>query len=147
MTSVDMLASAGVVPGPDRSSCSVPVCRSPLGHLVSAASRDIDQVVGDHAQADPAVHAGGAVVAAPPQAVLAFQDADAAFGSGAPRCPRRNQRWRSCRPRASDFPPRTGKTTRRTPRVSAACSFRAEANPRFAADVFPVDGSVCGSSS
>jgi hypothetical protein len=46
------------------------------------------------------------------------------------RCPRRNQRCRSWARRAGVFRPGLGKMTRRTPRVIAASSFFADANPQ-----------------
>jgi hypothetical protein len=45
---------------------------------------DVDQVVGDDTEADPALDAGQAFVAAAVQAVASLQKADAAFTAGAP---------------------------------------------------------------
>src|SRR5215471_20758268 len=45
---------------------------------------DVDQIVGDDAEADPAVHAVTAGIERASEAVTAFGDADAAFRSGAP---------------------------------------------------------------
>ena len=42
------------------------------------------QVIGEHPQPDPPLHATGASVPAPPQAVTAFECADASFAAGAP---------------------------------------------------------------
>ena len=47
-------------------------------------SADVDEVVGDHAEPDPALHAGLAPVAAAREAVPALDDADASFAAGAP---------------------------------------------------------------
>ena len=46
---------------------------------------DVDQVIGDDAEANPAVHADIALVAAAVKAVSPFCDADAALTTGAPR--------------------------------------------------------------
>ena len=48
---------------------------------------DIDQVVGDHPEADPALHSVLSAVSAAVEAVAAFADADTAFASGAPSLP------------------------------------------------------------
>ena len=46
--------------------------------------RDVHQIVGDHREADPAVHAVDAMVATAAQAVATFEHTDAAFASDAP---------------------------------------------------------------
>src|SRR5579863_2236752 len=45
---------------------------------------DVDEVVGDHAQADPALDAGHALVTAAVQAMATFEETDATLTSGAP---------------------------------------------------------------
>src|SRR5262249_52442993 len=45
---------------------------------------DVDEVVGDDAEAAPALHSSRALVAATAEAVSPFDDADAALASGAP---------------------------------------------------------------
>src|SRR5262249_60913191 len=45
---------------------------------------DLDEVVGEHAEAAPGAGAGGAVQQAAVPTVLAFQAGDAAFAAGAP---------------------------------------------------------------
>ena len=45
---------------------------------------DVDEVVGDDAEADPAVHSDIALVAAAAEAMSPFCDADASLTTGAP---------------------------------------------------------------
>src|SRR6478735_3884216 len=45
---------------------------------------DVDKVIGDDTQADPALHSSGSFVATAVQPVTALQQADAAFAAGAP---------------------------------------------------------------
>jgi hypothetical protein len=45
---------------------------------------DVDDVVGDDAEADPAVHSNGASVSAAIEAMSPFDDADASLASSAP---------------------------------------------------------------
>src|ERR1700730_17008511 len=45
---------------------------------------DVDEVVGDHAETNPALHAGVAFVATAVETMSAFDDADAALTAGAP---------------------------------------------------------------
>ena len=54
--------------------------RGRLGH----GAADVDESVGDDAEADPAFHSGVALVAAAVEAVSAFGHADAPLASGAP---------------------------------------------------------------
>ena len=56
------------------------------GLLVEGAA-DVDEIVGDDAEADPAFHSVVALVAAAVEAVPAFGHADAALASGAPFLP------------------------------------------------------------
>src|SRR5512136_2953081 len=42
------------------------------------------EIVGEHSQPDPPLHAAGASVAAPPQSVTAFERADPSLAAGAP---------------------------------------------------------------
>src|SRR5262249_11785610 len=53
------------------------------GQLLHRAA-DVDDVVGDHAEADPALHSDKALVAAAAEPMPAFDDADAPFAAGAP---------------------------------------------------------------
>ena len=55
-----------------------------LGSWPSQGAADGDEVVGDDAEADPALHAGIAFVAAAVEAMAAFDHADAALAAGAP---------------------------------------------------------------
>src|SRR6266508_1994203 len=54
------------------------------GGLLLHGLADVDEVIGDHAEPDPALHAGFALVPATVEAVAAFDDADASLASGAP---------------------------------------------------------------
>src|SRR5215469_16421375 len=54
-----------------------------LGRLFQSAA-DVDEVVGDDAEADPAFHSSRSLVAATAEAVSPFDDADAPLASGAP---------------------------------------------------------------
>src|SRR6516225_7678226 len=55
--------------------------------LISHGAADVDQVVGDHAKADPALDAGLASVSAAVQTVPSLDHADAALGAGPPLLP------------------------------------------------------------
>lgn len=57
------------------------------GRAVVEEGRNIDQVVGDDAQSDPAMHTIVAMVAAPSQSVTALQHTDPSFAPGAPALP------------------------------------------------------------
>src|SRR5260370_38010207 len=46
--------------------------------------RDVHQIVGDHSEADPAVHAVDPMIATAAQAMATFEYADAAFARDAP---------------------------------------------------------------
>ena len=48
------------------------------------AQPHVDEVIGDHAQSNPALHAFLAPVVTPVQSVPPLQNADSAFASGAP---------------------------------------------------------------
>src|SRR5215470_1216125 len=48
------------------------------------SATDVDEIVGDDAEADPAIHSNRSLVAATAKAVSPFDDADAALASGAP---------------------------------------------------------------
>src|ERR1700730_14262323 len=50
----------------------------------SCEGRDVDQIVGDHAEANPSVHAVDAMVATAAQAVTTFEHTDATFAADAP---------------------------------------------------------------
>src|SRR5258708_36518014 len=49
--------------------------------------RDVHQIVGDDAEADPAMHAVDAMVATAAQTMSTFEHTDAAFASDAPALP------------------------------------------------------------
>jgi len=57
--------------------------------------RDVHQIVGDDAQAAPAMQALLAMVATAVEPMAAFEHTDTASQPTRHRCPRRNQRWRS----------------------------------------------------
>ena len=71
-----------------------------LGHDAA----DVDEIISDHAEADPALHSGIAPVAAAIETVSPLDHADATLASGAPNYwPRRNSgswevlsAWRAC---------------------------------------------------
>jgi hypothetical protein len=73
---------AGVTGGSGRACLVVEQAYGPDFALYRAA--DVDEVVGDHTQPDPAVHSDEALEAAAVEAVSAFDHADAALASGAP---------------------------------------------------------------
>ena len=52
--------------------------------LLGDDAADVDQVIGDHAEADPALHSGIALVSAAIETVSPFDHADASLASGAP---------------------------------------------------------------
>ena len=54
-----------------------------LGELLESAA-DVDHVVGDDAEADPALHSGKAFVAATSEPVPSLDDADASLAPGSP---------------------------------------------------------------
>src|SRR5258707_7425001 len=80
--------------------------------------RDVHQIVGDHPEADPAVHAVDAMVATAAQAMATFEHTDAAFAPDAPALaaaepvlaligpPRRRLRAATRQDHASDTPSR-----------------------------------------
>ena len=92
--------------------------------------RRAHQVIGNHPEPDPPSDAIGASIATAPQAVRRLITLMRPSQPTRQRCPRRNQRCRSCARRAEVLRPGRGKMTRRTPRAIAASSFAAEANPR-----------------
>ena len=57
------------------------------------SAADVDEVVGDDAEPDPAFHSVVALVAAANEAVPALGDADASLASGLPFLTLRNQRF------------------------------------------------------
>ena len=87
---------------------------------------DVDEVVGDDAEADPAVHSDIALVTAAAEAMSPFCDADASLATGAPLLPLRNQRFFCSRLRSRLLVERLGMQTRLTPFAFAAASFLAE---------------------
>src|SRR5437667_1691833 len=56
----------------------------PLACLLFHHATDVDEVVGDDAEPDPALHSGTALVTAAIEPVSPFDDADAPFASGSP---------------------------------------------------------------
>src|SRR5437868_11671593 len=60
------------------------VVASALWGLLLHRAADVEEIVGDHAEPDPALHSGIALVAAAVEPVPSFDHADAAFASGAP---------------------------------------------------------------
>ena len=60
------------------------VAGSSRGRLLLHCATDVDHIVGDDTEPDPAIHSGEALVAATPQSVSPFDDADASLASGAP---------------------------------------------------------------
>src|SRR2546427_12841589 len=77
---------------PDLSILSLPpslhlshlVSTSRLSQVVHGPAREDQQVIGEHPQPDPPLHATGASVSAPPPSVTAFQCADATFAACPP---------------------------------------------------------------
>ena len=68
------------VRGPLLSWLCAPLCGGPH----PGEGRDVHQIVRDDAQADPAVHAGDAMVATAAQTVATFEHTDATFAADAP---------------------------------------------------------------
>src|SRR5262245_42312175 len=62
---------------------TVPLC----GGVRSRKCRGAHQVIGDHAESDPAVHAIEAMVATPVESMPSFQNANAAFRADTPPLP------------------------------------------------------------
>ena len=50
------------------------------GHVIA----DVNQVVSDHSESDPSLHAAKSFIAGPPQPMPAFEDADAALAASPP---------------------------------------------------------------
>jgi hypothetical protein len=85
-----------------------------LRHSFDRAA-DIDEVVGDDAEADPATRSDRPLVAATAETVSLFEDANAHLTSGAPLLPLRNQRFFCLRLRSRLLVERLGMQTRLTP--------------------------------
>src|SRR5215470_11935369 len=58
--------------------------RASFGEALVYRPADVDDVVGDDSEADPALHSDEALVPAPVEAMSAFDHADASLASGAP---------------------------------------------------------------
>ena len=87
---------------------------------------DVDDVVSDDGEADPAVHSDVALVAATTEAVLAFDHADALLASGAPFLTLTEPTFLCSRLRSALLVERLGMQTRLTPVAFAAASFLRE---------------------
>ena len=84
---------------------------------------DVDEVVGDDAEPDPALHPVIALVSTAVEAVPAFDDADASLASGAPFLAVAEPAFLCSRLRVALLVERLGMQTRLTPRFFAAASF------------------------
>src|SRR5437764_370405 len=60
------------------------VVANALWGLLLHRAADVEEIVGDHAEPDPALHSGFSLVAAAVEPVPPFDHADAAFASGPP---------------------------------------------------------------
>ena len=58
--------------------------RASFGGVLVHCPADVDDVISDHAEGDPALHPDEALVAAAAETVSAFDHADASFATGAP---------------------------------------------------------------
>ena len=96
------------------------------GRLGSDRAANIDEVVGDDPEADPAPHSIIAAISAPLETVSALAHTDAPLTPVRHRCPLRNHRFFCSRLRAALLLPRLGMQTRLTPLAFAAASFLAE---------------------
>ena len=85
---------------------------------------DIDEIVGNHTEADPTLHSGIAFVLAAVEPVPPLGRADAALAPGPPFLV--NQRFFCSRLRSGLLVERLGMQTRLTPWEFAAASFLAE---------------------
>ena len=93
-----------------------------LGHDAA----DVDQVVGNHPEADPALDSGIPLVPAAIEAMPSFDHADASSQAVRHFWPLRNQRFFCSRLRSGLLVERLGMQTRLTPLAFAAASFLAE---------------------
>jgi hypothetical protein len=88
---------------------------------------DVDDIVGDHTEADPALHSDEAPVTAPVEAMSAFDHADAALTAGAPFLANCGTSAFFCsRLRSALLVERLGMQSRLTPLALAAASFLLE---------------------
>jgi hypothetical protein len=97
-----------------------------LGRLLLHVTTDVDDVVGDDAEADPAVHSNVALVAAAGEAVSPFDYADAALASGTPLLAVAERALFLLAFAFGALVERLGMQTRLTPFAFAAASFLAE---------------------
>ena len=58
--------------------------RASFGSVLVHCPADVDDVISDHAEGDPALHPDEALVAAAAETMSAFDHADASFATGAP---------------------------------------------------------------
>jgi hypothetical protein len=87
---------------------------------------DVDEIVGDDAEADPALHSGRSLVAATAEAVSPFDDAGTPLASGTPLLAITEPTLFLLAFAFKTFGGRLGTLTRLTPFAFAAASFRAE---------------------
>ena len=100
--------------------------RSLRGSSSADDATDVDEIIGDHAEADPTLHSELALVAGAAEPVSTLDHADASFASGAPFRPLRNQRFFCSRLRSGLLLDRLGTHTRLMPIAFAAASFPPE---------------------
>jgi len=81
------LAVVAVLPVSCRRNASERVRPYDSCRLQRQMAPEVDQVVGDHAQADPPSHALESVIAAARQSMPSFEDADSSLTSGPPLPP------------------------------------------------------------
>jgi hypothetical protein len=97
-----------------------------LPGLLGHDAADVDEIIGDHAEADPALHSGIASVAAAIETVPPLDHADATLTSGAPFLAAAEPALLCSRLRSGLLVERLGMQTRLTPLAFAAASFLAE---------------------
>ena len=91
--------------------------------LVGHRAADVDRIVGDHAEADPALDAGLALIPAAVQPVPSLDHADAALGAGPPLLPVAEPAFPLLAFALEAFGERLGMQMRLTPLAFAAASF------------------------
>jgi len=97
-----------------------------FGWLIADHLSDIDQVVGDHSEANPALHPIVTAISASIETVSALAHTDAPLASHTPSLPVADHRFICSRLRATLLLLRLGMQTRFTPLAFAAASFLAE---------------------
>ena len=96
------------------------------GRLSSDRAADIDEIVGDDPEADPALHSIVAGISASLETVSAFAYTDASLAPGAPSLPAAEPSLLLFSLAAALLLERLGMQTRLTPLAFAAISFLAE---------------------